>query len=77
MPRARKTPLEVYLALSPASVAAAIDVHPDRVREAINAGSLPVHRIGTKSRVLCRDVEAWVRSFPAPTKRKRKVPSDA
>jgi hypothetical protein len=81
MPRARpakpKMRPEVILALSPTGVATALDIQYDRVRAAIADGVLTPHVIGIKHRILVSEVEAWVRSWPVPAKRKytkRKVP---
>lgn len=70
MPRVTKNP-QVYLALSPAAVASALDIRADEVSAAINDGLLPVFVMGIKRRILVADIERWVRSWPQP---KRKVP---
>jgi hypothetical protein len=74
MPRISKRPL-LFLALSPAAVANALCIRDDEVNAGIKSDALPVHVIGIKRRILVADVEAWVRSWPAPSKRKpRRVP---
>jgi excisionase family DNA binding protein len=77
MPRVGKNPA-VMLALSPSAVSHALGIRADEVRQAIDDGSLPVYRKGTRSRILIADVERLVRSWPQTTKRKskRKVPSN-
>lgn len=70
MPRVTKNP-QVYLALSPAAVATALDIRADEVATAINDGLLPVFVMGIKRRILVADVERWVRVWKQP---KRKVP---
>jgi hypothetical protein len=68
MPRISERP-SMYLALSPAGVANALGIRPDEVKKAIDANLLPVHVMGIKRRILGADIEAWVRSWPKPTKR--------
>jgi hypothetical protein len=67
----------VILALAPKAVSDALGVSRRVVAEAIEASALPVHVIGLKHRILTSDIEAWVRSWPAPTqkRRKRKIPN--
>ena len=73
MPRVSKSPF-VILALSPAGVAASLGIRPEPVQAAIASGALPVHRIGTKNRILIADVEPWVRSWPQPMKKPKRSP---
>jgi hypothetical protein len=72
MPRVTKSPV-VYLALSPAATATALGVRPEVIKKAIESGALKVYRSGTKSRCLVSDIEALVRSWPAPVSKKRKA----
>lgn len=71
MPRSTIKPV-VFLALSPAATATAIGVRPEVINAAIASGALPVYANGIKRRILCSDVEAFVRSWPKPVKRKRR-----
>jgi hypothetical protein len=79
MPRQTKSPI-MLLALSPAGVATALGIRPDEVADAIRAGLLPVYVQGIKRRVLCSDVEAWVKTCantshdePAPTRARKRI----
>lgn len=72
MGRRTKNPI-VFLALSPASVATALNIHPSKVTAGIKSNALKVYVSGIQSRVLVSDVERWVRSWPQRKKRKRKV----
>jgi hypothetical protein len=66
---------KVILAVSANATADALAISRRVVASAILNGALPVHCIGTKHRILTSDIEAWVRSWPAPkSKRKRKIP---
>lgn len=72
MPRAHKRPI-VFLALSPTMIATAIGVNYERVIvPAIASGALgPVYISPTgKRKILCSDLERFVRSWPQHTKRK-------
>ena len=71
MPRVTKNPI-VLLALSPAATATALGIRADEVAAGIASGALPVYVRGLKRRILVSDVEAFVRSWPKPTKRKYK-----
>jgi hypothetical protein len=62
MPRKTKSPI-VYLALSPAMLAAAFDIAPRAVYAAIEAGHLEVRQLpGTVARrISVADAEVWFR----------------
>ncbi|MGB9118795.1 helix-turn-helix domain-containing protein [Bradyrhizobium sp.] len=74
MSRVTQNPV-VYLALSPSAVATALGIRADEVANAINDGLLPVFVMGIKRRVLCSDIERWVRSWPKAVAKKRTVPN--
>jgi hypothetical protein len=76
MPRVTKNPV-VLLALSPAATATALCIQPSQVYDAIEKGKLQIFQIGIKRRILVSDIEAWVRSWPKPARKKRKVVSNA
>lgn len=77
MPRNNKFPI-VYLALSPAMLAAALDVPPKHIYAAIEAGHLVVRTLaGTVARrIFIADAEIWFRDhwLKAAPRTKRKVP---
>lgn len=77
MPRVTKNP-QVYLALSPAAVATALDIRADEVASAIAEGKLIVRQIGIKRRIAVfgeGGVQEWFESWKQ-IKPKRKVPSN-
>ena len=69
MPRQTKNP-KVILALSPAATATALGIRLERVAAAISSGALTVHALGLKRRILVREIEAWVSTWPVAVKRK-------
>jgi Flp pilus assembly protein CpaB len=62
----------VILALAPKAVSDALGIGRPVVAAAIASGALPVHVNGVKHRILTVDIEAWVRSWPAPSKKRGK-----
>jgi hypothetical protein len=80
MPRKTKSPT-VMLALSPAMLAAAFDIAPRNVYDAITRGALEVRTLpGTIARrILVADAEIWFRKYWLKAKprntRKRAVPN--
>ena len=73
MPRQPKQPI-VYLSLSPAASAVALNVRPERIADAIADGVLPAYTLGVRRFILVADLEAWVRTWKRVMPRKRKVP---
>jgi hypothetical protein len=75
MARQTKNPI-VILALSPAATATALDITPERVREAIASGALIVRCIGPKRRIAVfgeGGIHAWFESWPVALSRQRKT----
>lgn len=68
MPYCRTGPT-LRLALSPSATAEALGLsYAHVVKPAIEAGELgPVHIIHGRKRLLCSDIERWVRSNPTTT----------
>jgi hypothetical protein len=63
MPRAIKN--AVILAMSPTATAQALGISETVVQAAIANGELgPLYVKGPKRRLLCVDIEKWVRSWP-------------
>lgn len=52
------------VALSPTQAAASTGLRPERIQAAIRDGSLRAVRVGTKTRVLCSALEAWLDAHP-------------
>lgn len=63
MPRTHVRPVPL-VAMSPAKAAAATGLRPERITDAIAGGWLPSYRIGNKSLILARELEAWIASHP-------------
>jgi excisionase family DNA binding protein len=59
MPRARKGKLWP-VALSPSQASDAIGVHADIIAAAIKSGALRCFKLGTKRRILWRDLNRWI-----------------
>ncbi len=70
MPKASK-PL-VFLALSPFGVANALGIRPEAVNEALRNGKLTAYTNGIRVRILCSEVERWVKTWPKKSYRKPK-----
>ncbi len=67
----RNTPPKVLLALSPHASARALGISYARLlADGINTGALTVHACGAKRRILIREIEAWLKTWPVATKRK-------
>lgn len=64
MPRAHVRPVPL-VAMSPAKAAASTGLRPERIAAALREGWLHAHRVGTKTLILTRDLEAWIASHPS------------
>lgn len=53
------------VALSPSACAASTGLRYDRIRAAVNDGSLRAFRVGVRTLVLITDFERWLRSHPS------------
>jgi hypothetical protein len=58
--------------LSPARAAQALGLRPDVIYREINreGSMLPVYQLGVSRRILVKNLEAWVASWPLAQKRK-------
>jgi hypothetical protein len=67
----------VIIALSVNGLAHALTLPISKVRNSVLSGELPCRQSGLYKRVLISDAEAWLRSWPAATQRKKKEVPDA
>ena len=72
MPRLTKRPI-LYLALSPAALACAMQIPPRKIHEAILLGYLPVRQHGLHRRILISDAEKWFREHWRPANPPRRI----
>ncbi|MBR0989127.1 helix-turn-helix domain-containing protein [Bradyrhizobium japonicum] len=61
------------LAVSAAVAAKMLDIDVIKIHAAVRADELRAYRNGVTVRILLTDVEAWVRSWPAPKRRTRRT----
>jgi excisionase family DNA binding protein len=68
---------ELIIAVSPMQAAAATGLNAEWIYQALRERQLVAHMIGTKRRILVRDLIAWLASFPEappPKPKSRKTP---
>jgi hypothetical protein len=68
MPYEHVRPVPVVAFNSVNRAAASIGIRPERLSDAIRKGLCPAHRVGVKTIVLVRDLEAFVRLHPSATR---------
>jgi excisionase family DNA binding protein len=70
MGRHNKLP-RVILALSPNGVCNALGISRRQLQPLIDSGALSPHALGSRTLFLTSDIEAYIRSLPPPSGKKR------
>ncbi len=67
MPRAHVKPVPL-VAVSPNQASTATGLRPERIAAAIRSGEVRAFRVGTKTKILCSELERWIASHDPATR---------